>query len=165
MDNVLRVFELSTGTSDLVGAIFQAAGAVDDSGATPDAFLARTGLKYQLANLRDASNSPIFLPSLSAAPGSVDNVGGLDAFWNKNGAWDRAAALAMVADRSAVLIGVRSDISVKFSDQSTVEGVSLFENDQVALRFRARYAYVLADTITAEGTRRAPVAAVINAVA
>lgn len=158
-----QVFQVGAGEDDLVGSIFQAAGAVDDSGATPDAFLSRGGLKFKLANLRDSTNSPIYLPSLSAAPGSVDNVAGMDAYWNRNGAWDRAAALALVADRSSVLIGIRSDISVKFLDQATINGVNLAENDQVALRFRARYAYVLADVKTTEGTRKAPVAAVTAA--
>lgn len=158
-----NVFQVGTGTSDLVGSIFQAAGAVDDDGGNPDRFLGRGGLRFQLANLRDNSNSPIYLPSLSAAPGAVDNVAGINAYWNQNGAWDRTKALAMVADSSAVLIGIRSDISVKFLDQATVDGVNLAENDQVGLRFRARYAYTLADVIGTEGTRLSPAAAVIPA--
>lgn len=154
------VFQIGTGTDDLVGSVFQAAGAVDDSGANPDAFLARGGLKYRLANLRDGQNAPIYIPSLSNGAGAVDNVAGLDAYWNRNGAWDRTAALALVADKNAVLIGVRSDISVKFLDQATVNGVNLAENDQVALRFRARYAYTIADVRNTAGDRLSPVAAV-----
>ena len=92
-------------------------------------------------------------------------MAGLQAAWNRNGAWDRNRATAMVADSQAVLIGVRSDITVKFLDQAVVEGVSLAENDQVALRFRARYAYTLADVFTAEGVRKSPAAAVIPAAA
>lgn len=158
-----NIFQVGTGANDLVGSIYQAAQAVDDSGADPSGFLSRKGLTYQLANLRDSTNSPIYLPSLSASPGSVDNVAGLDAFFNKNGAWDRTKALGMVVDRKAALVGVRSDISVKFLDQATVDGVNLAENDQVALRFRARYAYVLADVMTAEGVRSEPVAAITPA--
>lgn len=153
------------GANDLVGSVFQAAGAVDDSGANPDRFLARNGLKYQLANLRATDGQAIYIPSLSAAPGAVDQVGGLSAYWNRNNAWDRNKATALVADSQAVLIGVRSDISVKFLDQATVEGVSLAENDQVALRFRARYAYTLADVFTTENVRKSPVAAVTPAAA
>lgn len=154
------VFQIGTGADDLVGSIFQAAGSVDDSGANPDAFLARGGLKYRLANLRDGQNAPIYIPSLSSGAGAVDNVAGLDAYWNRNGAWDRAAATALVADKNAVLIGIRSDISVKFLDQATVGGVNLAENDQVALRFRARYAYTIADVRNTAGDRLSPVAAV-----
>lgn len=158
-----QVFQVGAGTDDLVGSIFQAAGAVDDSGSNPDAFLARGGFKFQLANLRDTTGSPIYLPSLSSAPGSVDNVAGLDAHWNKNGAWDRAKALGLVVDSQAAIIGVRTDIQVKFLDQATIDGVNLAENDQVALRFRARYAYVLADVMNSEGVRKAPSAAITAA--
>lgn len=156
-------FQVGTGANDLVGSIFQAADALDSSGANPDAFVARGGLKYKLANLRDGQGSPIYLPSLSASADAVDNVGGLNAYWNKNGAWDASKALALVADPSLAIIGIRKDISVKFLDQATVDGVSLAENDQVALRFRARYAYVLADVKGRDGETVSPVAAVVPA--
>lgn len=159
-----NIFQVGAGANDLVGSIFQAAGAVDDSGANPDAFLARNGFKFQLANLRNTDGNPIYLPSLSSAPGSVDNVAGLDAHWNKNGAWDRTKALGLVVDSQAAIIGVRTDIQVKFLTEATIDGVNLAENDQVALRFRARYAYVLADVTNAEGTRKAPSAAITAAV-
>lgn len=154
------IYEVGSGEDDLVGSIFQAADHVDSSGANPDALIARKGLRYKLANLRDGQGSPIYLPSLSASAGSVDNVAGLDAYWNGNGAWDNAKALAMVADPNLAIVGVRRDITVKFLDQATVGGVSLAENDQVALRFRARYAYVLADVIGRDGEKVSPVAAV-----
>ena len=158
-----NVFQVGAGANDLVGSIFKAASAVDASGANPDAFLARGGFKYQLANLRDGQGSPIFLPSLSQAPGNVDNVAGLDAYWNKNGAWDSSKALGMVVDPALAMVGVRSDISVKFLDQATVGGVNLAENDQVALRFRARYGFVLADVMGNDGKKAAPVAAIAPA--
>lgn len=159
-----QVYQIGTGEDDLVGSIFQAAEAVDDSGANPDAFLSRGGFKFKLANLRNTDGTPIYLPSLSSAAGSVDNVAGLDAYWNKNGAWDRAKALGLVADTSSVLIGVRSDISVKFLTEATIDGVNLAENDQVALRFRARYAYTLADVVGTENERISPVSAITAAV-
>jgi HK97 family phage major capsid protein len=158
-----QVFQVGAGEDDLVGSIFQAAEAVDDSGANPDAFLARGGFKFKLANLRNADGSPIYLPSLSSAPGAVDNVAGLDAYWNKNGAWDRAKALGLVADRASVLIGVRTDIQVKFLTEATIGGVNLAENDQVALRFRARYAYTVADVFNSENERKSPVSAITAA--
>lgn len=147
---------------DLIGSIFQAAERIDDSGANPSAFLSRGGLKYRLANLRDGQGSPVYIPSLSSAPGAVDSVAGLTATFNTNGAWDKSKALGLVVDPAQVLIGIRQDIQVKFLDQATVDGVSLAENDQVALRFRARYAYTLANVINYEGGRKAAVAAVVG---
>ncbi|MDQ0102347.1 HK97 family phage major capsid protein [Paenarthrobacter nicotinovorans] len=158
-----QVYQVGTGEDDLVGSIYQAAESVDDSGANPDAFLSRGGFKFKLANLRNADGTPIYLPSLSSAPGAVDNVAGLSAFWNKNGAWDRAKALGLVADTAAVLIGVRTDIQVKFLTEATIGGVNLAENDQVALRFRARYAYTMADVVGSDGERVSPVSAITAA--
>lgn len=158
-----QVYQVGAGEDDLVGSIFQAAESVDDSGANPDAFLSRGGFKFKLANLRNTDGTPIYLPSLSSAPGAVDNVAGLNAYWNKNGAWDRAKALGLVADSSSVLIGVRTDIQVKFLTEATIGGVNLAENDQVALRFRARYAYTLADVVGTEGDRVSPVSAITAA--
>ncbi len=160
-----QVYQVGSGEDDLVGSIFQAAESVDDSGANPDAFLSRGGFKFKLANLRNTDGTPIYLPSLSSAPGAVDNVAGLNAYWNKNGAWDRAKALGLVADSSSVLIGVRTDIQVKFLTEATIGGVNLAENDQVALRFRARYAYTLADVVGTEGERVSPVSAITAAAA
>lgn len=150
-------FQVGDGTNDLVGSIFQAADALDSSGANPESFVGRNGLKYKLANLRDGQGSPIYLPSLSASAGSVDNVGGLDAYWNKNGAWDSAKALGMVVDPSLVVLGIRTDLQVKYLDQIYAE------TDQVAFRFRARYAYALADGISMDGKKASPVAAVVPA--
>ena len=160
-----QIYQVGAGEDDLVGSIFQAAESVDDSGANPDAFLSRGGFKFKLANLRNTDGTPIYLPSLSSAPGAVDNVAGLNAYWNKNGAWDRSKALGLVADSSSVLIGVRSDIQVKFLTEATIGGVNLAENDQVALRFRARYAYTLADVRGTEGEVVSPVSAITAAAA
>lgn len=157
------VHQVGVGENDLIGSLFQAAEDVDAAGGNPSVFISRQGLKYRLANLRATDNSPIYIPSLSAAPGSVDSVAGMSAYWNQNGAFDRTKAEAIVADPAGVLIGIRSDISVKFLDQATVDGVNLAENDKVALRFRARYAYTLADVVGTDGVRLAPVAAVTPA--
>lgn len=162
--NVLQI-GAGPGADDLVGAILQGAETIDDSGANPAAFLARKGLRYRLANLRDSSGAPIYSPSLASAPGGVDQVAGLDTFWNANGAWQRDLALGLIVDPAFVRLGVRSDISVKFLDQATVGGVSLAENDQVALRFRARYAYTVANITGTEGSTLQPVAAVTEYVA
>lgn len=168
----LQQVSKAPGEDDLVGSIFQAAGMLDEDGFDPTTFLSRAGMKYRLANLRAADGTPIYLPSLASAPGAgqLDNVGGMDAAWLSGTAldgsgsevpvWDRAKADALIVDRSRVRIGVRQDITVKFLDQATVGGLNLAENDMIALRFKARYAYVLADKGEAD---TAPVAAVTPA--
>lgn len=151
----------TAGVNDLAGSIYQAAEAVDDSGADPNVILSRGGLKFALANLRSSDGSAIWQSSLSANGTLSESIAGLNAVFVTNGAWDRTMATAIVADRSKVLIGVRQDVTVKFLDQATVGGINLAERDMVALRFKARYAYVLGDTLNATGQVSKPVAAVV----
>jgi HK97 family phage major capsid protein len=148
---------------DLGGAILQAAGMVDEAGWEPGDIVAPRGLRFRLANLRNTDGTPIFLPSLSATPGAVDMIAGLDANWASGLVWDRDEAEAFVVDADRIIIGVRQDITVKFLDQATVGGINLAERDMVALRFKARFAYVMANTRNDEGDAQVPVAAVIPA--
>lgn len=150
---------------DLFGSILQAAESVDDTGADPSVILSASGLRYKLANLRDTQGSAIYTSSLNAAGTVGEAIMGLDAAFVKNGAWDRTQATAIIADRSRVLIGVRQDITVKFLTESTLTNgestINLAERDMVAFRFKARYAYVLGDTLNATGQVGKPVAAVL----
>lgn len=154
---------VGTVEDDLVGSIFQAAGMVDEAGWDPTTVLAPRGLRFRLANLRASASdgTPVFLPSMSAAAGSTDTVAGLSSRWVQGRVWDRDAAEALVVDRERVVIGVRQDVTIKFLDQATVGGINLAERDMVALRFKARYAYVLGTGVTTEGTAQVPVAAVL----
>jgi HK97 family phage major capsid protein len=149
------------GADDLAGAILQAAGLVADSGADPTNLLSANGLRFRLANLRSADGQAIYQRTLSESGAVSDNIAGLDANFVRNGAWDNSEALSIVADGSRVKIGQRSDIQVKFLDQATVDGINLAERDMVALRFKARYAYALGNTITSFGTPSKPVGAVL----
>lgn len=160
-----NIFQISAtpGEDDLAGSIFQAAGAVADSGANPTDILAAAGLRFRLANLRATDGTAILSRTLGGDGSFSDDIAGLDAQFVKNGAWDNTLATAIVADESRVKIGVRQDITVKFLDQATVGGINLAERDMVALRFKARYAYVLGNTITSNGTLSEPSAAVTPA--
>ncbi|MBX9920003.1 MAG: phage major capsid protein, partial [Mycolicibacterium frederiksbergense] len=157
---------------DISGTILQGAEEISDR-YDPTSIFARRGLQYRLSNQRDANGAPIFQPPLANAPGSEATVHGLNAYYVTgtvdDGAggdrlvWDPDTATALIADRSRVIIGVRQDITVKFLDQATVGNINLAERDMVALRFKARYAYVLGDNI-AFGTEvhtSSPVAAVV----
>lgn len=153
------------GADDLAGSIYQAAEAVDDSGANPDVILTRSGLRFALANLRNAQGSTIYQSTVAANGTMSEAIAGLTAAFVNNGAWDRTEATAIVADRSRVLIGVRQDITVKFLTEATLgkgdDAINLAEKDMVAFRFKARYAYVLGDTLNATGQTSKPVAAVV----
>lgn len=160
-----NVFQISAtpGEDDLAGSIFQAAGAVADSGANPTTILSSAGLRFRLANLRASDGTSILSRTMGADGSFANDIAGLDAAFIDNGAWDAALATAIVADRNRVKIGQRSDIQVKFLDQATVGGINLAERDMVALRFKARYAYALGNTLTGQGSAAEPVAAVTPA--
>lgn len=160
-----NVFQISPtpGEDDLAGSIFQAAGAVADSGANPSTILSASGLRFRLANLRAADGTAILSRTLGGDGTFSDDIAGLRASFVDNGAWDNLLATAIVADRGRVKIGQRSDIQVKFLDQATVGGINLAERDMVALRFKARYAYALGNTVTGAGTAAEPAGAVTPA--
>lgn len=143
---------------DIPGAVNQVAEMVADIGWAPDTMLSSLGLRYKVANLRDANGFPIFRD---------ESFAGFRTFFNKNGAWDRDAATGIIVDSSRVRIGVRQDITVKFLDQATLgtgeDQINLAERDMVALRFKARYAYVLGTAATSQGSNKVPVGAVIPA--
>ncbi|WP_103061582.1 phage major capsid protein [Actinomyces qiguomingii] len=159
--------------SDLVGAILQNAGLVIGDGEfEPDKLIARRSLRMQLANLRNTDGTPIYLPSLSATPGATDQVAGMTTLWARGTVagdqpvFDATKATALIVDSTAVRIGVRQDITVKFLDQATVNGINLAEKDMVALRFKARYAYCLRNIVAQNNTEavtRNPVGAVTPA--
>jgi len=160
--NIFQV-SMTPGENDLAGSIFQAAGAVADSGANPTTLLSGVGLRFRLANLRATDGTAILSRTLGGDGSFRDDVAGLNAQFIENGAWDPSEAHAIVADRTRVKIGVRSDIQVKFLDQATVGGINLAERDMVALRFKARYAYALGNVMSARGAVAEPAAAVTPA--
>src|SRR5690606_11199621 len=102
-----QTITVSSAENDLAGAIFQAAGFVDEAGFEPTTVAAPRGLRYRLPNLRDNTAAPIFLPSLSTTPGAVDSIAGREAAWVAGRVWDRDEAEAIVVDRDRVVIGVR----------------------------------------------------------
>ena len=137
----ITVVDGAGNVNDIYGSILQAAGLVANAGFDPQTLVSKRGLMYQFANLRGTDGHPVL---------DGTSVAGFDTHWNRNGAWVPADATALVVDPSTVRIGVRQDITVKFLDQATVGGINLAEKDMVALRFKARFAYVLGNPATPE---------------
>lgn len=137
--------------SDLVGGVNQVSELVALAGHMPDTLLASLALRYRVANLRDANGQLVFRD---------ESFNGYATYFNRNGAWDPTSAQVIVADSSRVRIGIRQDITVKLLDQATVGGINLAERDMVAVRMKARFAYVLGIGATPEGNNKTPVGAV-----
>ena len=140
-------------TADLVGGVTQAARQVAAAGFQPDVLLAPLTFRYDVINTRDSTGQPVWRD---------EQFAGFNTVLNRNGAWTGAGVQALVADSTRIRIGVRQDITVKFLDQATVGGINLAERDMVALRFKARYAYVLGKHATSLGVNKTPVAALVN---
>ncbi|MDR0482804.1 MAG: phage major capsid protein [Cellulomonadaceae bacterium] len=134
---------------DIYGAGLQVAGMLADLGFDPTVALAKRGLCYQFANLRDANGN-------LALEG--ENIRGFDTTWNRNGAWDAAEAIQLLVDPTLVRVGIRQDIQVKFLTEATLGSgssqINLAERDMVALRFKARFGYVLGNPVTPESGER-----------
>lgn len=151
--NTVAVVDGAGSANDLFGAHLQVAGMIADDGFDPGTLIAKRALMYQLANLRGTDGHPIL---------NNGGVTGFDTFWSRNGSWVPADATSLIVDPSTVRIGVRQDVTVKFLDQATVGGINLAEKDMVALRFKARLAYVLGQVATPEtGARSYGVGAVL----
>ena len=140
-------------TADLVGGVTQAARQVAAAGFQPDVLLAPLTFRYDVINVRDSTGQPVWRD---------EQFAGFNTVLNRNGAWTGAGVQALVADSTRIRIGVRQDITVKFLDQATVGGINLAERDMVALRFKARYAYVLGKHATSLGVNKTPVSALVN---
>lgn len=139
--------------SDLVGATNQVAEKIALAGWQPDTLVSSLAIRYQVANVRDGLGNPIFRD---------ESFNGFRTFFNRNGAWDPESAAALIVDSTRVRIGIRQDITVKFLDQATLStGLNLAERDMVALRLKARFAYVLGTAATPMGGNKVPVGAVV----
>lgn len=139
--NTVAVVDGAGNVSDIYGAALQVAALISNAGFDPETLIAKRALQYVLANLRGTDGHPVLVNNA---------IQGFETFWSRNGAWVPADATALIADPSTVRIGVRQDVTVKFLDQATVGGINLAEKDMVALRFKARFAYVLGNPATPE---------------
>ncbi len=139
--NTVAVVDGAGNTSDIYGASLQVAALIADAGFDPETAIAKRSLSFRLANLRGTDGHPVL---------EDGSFRGFDTYWSRNGAWVPADATVLVADPSTVRIGIRQDVTVKLLDQATVGGINLAEKDMVALRFKARFAYVLGNPATPE---------------
>lgn len=102
------------------------------------------------------------------------SLGGVPLYYGLSGLWPVGANAinAIVGDRSKVVIGVRQDITYKILDQAVIQDGSgaiqfnLAQQDMVALRVVARYAYAVPNPVTIENptpSTRFPIAAMKSA--
>lgn len=144
---------------DLAGAFSETIGLVEDDGFNANTLWTKRSIKRRLQNLRDGDGNPVLGTNMrSDSNTQVPSVWGVDTFMADNSSLNAEPNLhAICGDRSRAVLGVRQDIEFKFLDQATLTDgngnvtVSLAEQDMVALRFKMRAGFTVADPLTWEG--------------
>lgn len=142
---------VAAGSKDIIGAVNTASRQLAAAGLVPDTLIAPLTFRYDVEQIRDTLGQPIFRNEQFA--GYTTNL-------VKNASWNTNTVL-FVADSRRIRIGVRQDIQVKILDQATIGTVNLAERDMVAVRMKARYAYVLGISATRLNANATPIAAVV----
>jgi HK97 family phage major capsid protein len=142
---------------DIGGAFSEVIGLVEDDGFSANTIWTKRSVKRRMQNLRDGNGNLIYSESLRNNE-TVPQIWGVDTYMADNNSLAAQGSLnAIVGDRSRAVLGIRQDIEFKFLDQATLTDgngnvlVSLAEQDMVALRFKMRAGFTVADPMTWEG--------------
>ena len=147
-----------TAASDLLNELGGPEGvmaAVENGGFEVNIFLASPTMKSALRVLRSTDGVPIFAPSLQANVPST--LWGQPIEYVTNGAWEDTAALLIAGDRRQAVIGIRQDIQFKILDQAVIQDdtgtivYNLAQQDMLAMRVTARFAFQVPNPVTAMG--------------
>lgn len=152
---------LGTGTQDdgvdLGGAYNELFGLVEDDGFDANIVYTKKTERRKLRNLRDLNGDLIYANGLKGSEVGP-SIWGVDMLYPGNAVLNADAnVLAITGDRSKAILGIRQDIEFKFLDQATLTDgagkvlLSLAEQDAVALRFKMRIGFQVADPITFDG--------------
>ena len=128
-------------------------GLVEANGFPVNGFLGAPTMKAAYRGLRSAvTGDLLYVPGLaSAAPGTLF---GESVRFGMNGAWDISKALMIAGDFRQGMIGVRKDITWKVLDQAVIQDgdgnivYNLAQQDMVALRVTARFAFQVPNPVT-----------------
>lgn len=142
---------------DLGGAFSELIGLVEDDGFNANTIWTKRALKRRMQNLRDGNGNLIYSNDFRGNE-NVPQIWGVDTYLADNNSLAADANLhAICGDRSRAVLGIRQDIEFKFLDQATLTDgagnvlVSLAEQDMIALRFKMRAGFTVADPVTWEG--------------
>ena len=115
-------------------------------------FISKPGFQWQLVGIRSTDGAPIYQTDF--ATGERAGLYGRPLNEVTNGAWDSDSAVLIGGDFSKAILGIRQDISYKvftegvISDGSGNVVLNLMQQDSVAIRVVARYAFATAKPVT-----------------
>lgn len=156
---------VSPGLVDLAEDVNQVMGLVEADGFDVNQFYAKRTLRARLRGLRDDVGQPIYITSIRS-DGVVNTLYGEDLAWITNGAWVAGAgtepsatgATLIGGDNQMAILGIRQEMQIKLLDQATVGPYNLAEMDMIALRFKFRVGFAVANPITPEASGGYPFA-------
>jgi HK97 family phage major capsid protein len=152
---------------DFAGDISDTMAKVEEDGFDVNVFYARRKVRARLRNLRDDNGNPIYQP---IAQGNPATLYGETLQFVAGGPWVNNYEL-IAGDRSAAILGVRSDFDFKIftegvvSDDSGNVVINLMQQDAIAIRCTGRFAFAVANPLNAEGVAEAtrfPFAVLVN---
>lgn len=154
-------------TTDFLADVSETMGLVEADGFDVNTFYARRKIRARLRGLRDENGQPLYQ---SATAGSPASLYGETLTFVSGGPWVNNYEL-IAGDRSAAILGVRQDIAFKIftegviSDDSGNVVLNLMQQDAIAMRATARFAFAVANPLNSEnGTEstRFPFAVLVN---
>lgn len=140
-------------STDLVDDINKIMEMVEVDGFRVNAFAAAPSFKAKLRGLRDTTGGLLFAPALAA--GTPDTLFGERIAFVQNGSWATASAHLVAGDFTQGIVGVRQDLSYKLLTEAVIQDTTgaiiynLAQQDMVALRVTARFAFQIANPVTA----------------
>jgi hypothetical protein len=124
---------------------------VEEDGFNVNGFAARTRMKSVLRGMRDSTGALIFQPSMTV--GTPATLYGEPIYYpDSNGSWEPGIDM-IGGDWSKLVVGIRQDITFKLFTEGVISDdagnvvLNLMQQDSVALRVVARYAYTVANPI------------------
>jgi HK97 family phage major capsid protein len=146
-------FDVQAGetSTDLYGDFAELLRQLAVVGVQSNGTIAEPGFKYRLATVRDAGAGAFVDPTTGAGMGRVLGDGFVESM---NGGWVDNVVHAIVGDWSKALVGVRQDVTMKvftegvISDGSGNVVLNLMQQDSIAIRAVARFAFATANPVT-----------------
>ncbi|MFE3122355.1 phage major capsid protein [Streptomyces hydrogenans] len=132
---------------------------VAQDGFAVNGFISRPGLTWKLNGLRSVDGVPIYQPNLQGTPGGT--LYGYPMSELTNGGFDTSEAELLMGDWRKAIVGVRQDISFKMFTEGVISDddgkvvLNLMQQDSVAMRVVARFAFATANPATRLNTNSA----------
>jgi HK97 family phage major capsid protein len=143
---------------DLAEEVAELAQIIAEDGGAVNGFAVAPGFKWRLTRLRSVDGIPIYAPPAGTQPGTLYGAPLPEVL---NGGWFPTVASMIAGDWSKGVLGVRQDMSFKVFTEGVISDsdgnivLNLMQQDSVALRVTARFAWQIANPVNPVNTTAA----------